>query len=339
MTRQLGICRCPVASRGVALTLTVDRARWREHVAATRAAFPGLVPVVKGNGYGFGLTYLAELVGSWGFTAAGELAVGTVHELAGLPADGPRPLVLTPALARELPIGVGPAVLTVGSERHVGELVAASLHPPVIVKLASPMRRYGVAPDDLPGLLAAVDRAGLAVHGFAVHPPLAGSSDDHVEAIRHWLPALPAGARVYASHLDAAGYAAVRAGGSDEARWRIRLGTALWHGDKSSLRLTADVLDVRLVRGGEPVGYRAVPAPADGSLVMVTAGTAHGVHPVASGLSPFHFARERLVLVEPSHMHTSMCFVAAGSPCPEVGDTVDVQHPLTQTLVDRIVEM
>jgi alanine racemase len=347
----------PGSVRGVALTLTVDRARWREHVAATRAAFPGLVPVVKGNGYGFGLTYLAELVSSWEPVTAGErtageqaegelalgtvheLAVGTVHELAGLPADGPRPLVLTPALARELPIGVGPAVLTVGSERHVGELASAGLHPPVIVKLASPMRRYGVAPDDLPGLLAAVDRAGLPVHGFAVHPPLAGSSDDHVEAIRRWLPALPADALVYASHLDAAGYAAVRAAGDDDVRWRIRLGTALWHGDKSSLHLTADVLDVRPVRGGDRVGYRAVAAPADGSLVMVTAGTAHGVHPLAGGQSPFHFARERLRLVEPSHMHTSMCFVAADSPCPEVGDVVDVQHPLTQTLVDRILEI
>jgi hypothetical protein len=38
-------------------------------------------------------------------------------------------------------------------------------------------------------------------------------------------------------------------------------------------------------------------------------------------------------------MHTSMCFVATGSPCPEVGDVVDVQHPLTQTLVDRILEI
>ena len=321
----------------MALTLTVDRARWREHLAATRAAFPGLVPVVKGNGYGFGLTYLAELVHSW-HPAAGELAVGTVHELAGLPADGPRPIVLTPALARELPVGVGPAVLTVGSERHVGELLATGLHPPVIVKLASSMRRYGVMPDDLPALVSAVDRAGLPLHGFAVHPPLAGSSDDHVAAVRRWLPALPAGALVYTSHLDAAGYGALRAGGDGE-RWRIRLGTALWHGDRSSLHLTADVLDVRSVRGGDPVGYRAVPAPGDGAMVMVTAGTAHGVHPLPGGLSPFHFARERLLLVEPSHMHTSMCFVAAGSPCPEVGDTVDVQHPLTQTLVDRIVEI
>ena len=62
----------PGSVRGVALTLTVDRARWREHVAATRAAFPGLVPVVKGNGYGFGLTYLAELVSSWEPVTAGE---------------------------------------------------------------------------------------------------------------------------------------------------------------------------------------------------------------------------------------------------------------------------
>jgi alanine racemase len=324
--------------RGVALTLTVDRVRWREHVAATRASFPGLVPVVKGNGYGFGLTYLAELVSSWGPAAAGELAVGTVHELAGLPADGPRPLVLTPALARELPIGVGPAVLTVGSERHVRELEIAGLRPPVIVKLASAMQRYGVTAGDLPRLLAAIDRARLPVHGFAVHPPLAGSADDHVEAIRSWLPSLPTEALVYASHLDAPGYAALRAGPGDDGRWRIRLGTALWHGDKSSLHLTADVLDVRPVRGGDRVGYRAVPAAGDGSLVMVTAGTAHGLRPLAGGLSPFHFARERLALVEPSHMHTSMCFVAAGSPCPEVGDVVDVQHPLTQTLVDRIVE-
>ena len=62
----------PGSVRGVALTLTVDRARWRDHVAATRAAFPGLVPVVKGNGYGFGLTYLAELVRSWEPVVAGD---------------------------------------------------------------------------------------------------------------------------------------------------------------------------------------------------------------------------------------------------------------------------
>jgi alanine racemase len=322
----------------VALTLTVDRDRWRRHLAATRDAFPGLVPVVKGNGYGFGPTYLAEFVSSWGRTTADELAVGTVHELAGLPADGPRPIVLTPALARELAIGVGPAVLTIGSERHVAELVAAAVHPPVIVKLASPMRRYGAEPNDLPRLLDAAAAAGLAVHGFAVHPPLAGTQEDHVEVVRRWLPLLPSTATIYVSHLDAPGFTALRGAGGDEDRWRIRLGTALWHGDKSSFHLTADVLERRPVRAGDVVGYRAVTVPADGAVVMVTAGTAHGIHLLPGGLSPFHFARRRLALVEPSHMHTSMLFVADGHPCPAVGDAVDVQHPLTQTWVDRIVE-
>ncbi len=67
LTRQLRI-RSPrrrrqVASRRMALTLTVDRARWRAHIDAVRADYAGLVPVVKGNGYGFGRTYLSELVG------------------------------------------------------------------------------------------------------------------------------------------------------------------------------------------------------------------------------------------------------------------------------------
>ena len=34
-------------------------------------------------------------------------------------------------------------------------------------------------------------------------------------------------------------------------------------------------------------------------------------------------------------MHTSMCFVPAGRPLPAIGDRVDVQRPLTMTLVDE----
>jgi alanine racemase len=323
----------------MALTLTVDRQRWRAHLARTVAAFPGVVPVVKGNGYGFGLTYLAELVGGWEGAAPGldELAVGTVHELAGLPADGPRPLVLTPALTRELTPGVGPAVLTVGSGRHVAEIAASGLRPPVVVKLATSMRRYGIGSTGLTGVLAAADAAGLTVRGFSIHPPLAGSPDEHSAEAGAWAALLPDGTTVYVSHLDAPTYAGLAAR-HPSLRWRIRLGTALWHGDKSFFHLAADVVEVRAVSAGDPAGYRLVPAPSDGSLVMVTAGSAHGVRPLADGSSPFHFARRRLALLEPPHMHTSMVFVPAGEPTPEVGEQVDVQHPLTTTLVDRIVE-
>ena len=202
----------PGSVRDVALTLTVDRVRWREHVAATRTAFPGLVPVVKGNGYGFGLTYLAELVSSWGLAAAPELAVGTVHELAGLPPDGPRPLVLTPALARELPIGVGPAVLTVGS-RAPRRRAGGGRPPPAGHRQAgqshAPLRGGARRPARAPGR-GRPRRAVPSTGSPSTRRWRARATTTSRPSGAGCLP-LPAGALVYASHLDAAGYAAVRA--------------------------------------------------------------------------------------------------------------------------------
>jgi hypothetical protein len=44
----------------MSLTLHVDGARWREHLLTTVGHHPGIVPVAKGNGYGFGLGRLAR---------------------------------------------------------------------------------------------------------------------------------------------------------------------------------------------------------------------------------------------------------------------------------------
>lgn len=44
----------------MALTLYVDTVRWRAHHKHVQEQFPGLVPVCKGNGYGFGHERLAE---------------------------------------------------------------------------------------------------------------------------------------------------------------------------------------------------------------------------------------------------------------------------------------
>ena len=42
------------------VTLQLDGERWREHLRTVAGATPGIVPVIKGNGYGFGLRRLAE---------------------------------------------------------------------------------------------------------------------------------------------------------------------------------------------------------------------------------------------------------------------------------------
>jgi hypothetical protein len=319
--------------------LTVDERAWRAHVDATVTAEPTLIPVVKGNGYGFGrVALMAHAAG-----LAGEIAVGTVYEAADVPGDR-TPIVLTPTL--RLPAELPPAtILTVGSLTHVDALAAGGWRGRVVAKLASSMHRYGVARSDhsasatgtgLPELLAACDAAGLEVVGASIHLPLAGDDAARAAEVLAWLPALPDRLPLWVSHLAADALGAVRAAARPRPV-RLRTGTALWHGDKAMLHLGADVLDVHAIDGGVVAGYRATPEPGDGWLVLAGAGSAHGVAPLEGGRSPFHHARRRIALLEAPHMHTAMLFVArADGPPPAPGEWLDLQRPLISTAVDEV---
>jgi alanine racemase len=308
--------RCPGTVVGVTVRLTIRTAIWRANVARTASAIDGLIPVVKGNGYGFGRARLTEIAAE----LSDLVAVGNVHELDTVP-EGLDAVVLTPALE---PPEDAAAILTVGSDRHVAALAGSARR--VVVKLASRMQRFGGTPE----LVATAQRAGLEVVAVAIHPALAGSDAerrDEVAAIVAGVdPTLP----VWVSHLGPDAYRSLPA----THRYRLRLGTSLWHGDKTALHLEADVLDVRAVRAGDRAGYRLGEVEHDGRLVMIGAGTANGVTPLPDGSSPFHFARRRLPLHEPPHMHVSMALVA-DDPVPVTGDHVDVQRPLHMTTVDE----
>ncbi len=104
---------------------------------------------------------------------------------------------------------------------------------------------------------------------------------------------------------------------SDSAR-------ALWHGDKSTLRLRADVLDTRRVGPARRSATAPTPAPGDGTVVVIGGGTAHGSRPWRTAAARSTSPARRLALVEPPHMHVSMCFVPDGDPCPTTGEWVDV---------------
>ena len=300
------------------IRLTVQRERWWNHATYVADTVEGLVPVVKGNGYGFGRAGLA--------IAAAKLspliAVGTVHELVGLP-DGVTPVVLTPTWRP--PASTEP-VLTVGSDAHIAAL--RNWPGRVIVKLTSDMHRYGGSAD----LVERAQQAGLRTVGVAIHPPLAGSDDDHREQVVRLLPEIDPSLDVWVSHLAPTTYETL----PGSHRYKLRLGTYLWHGDRETLHLEADVIDTRPIGPGERAGYRLTEIDRWGMLVMIGAGTANGVTALADGRSPFHYQRTRLGLLEPPHMHTSMTFVPSGEPCPHPGAWVDLQRPLTQTTIDEL---
>jgi alanine racemase len=321
--------------------LTIRRRAWEAHVRTFAASVPGLVPVVKGNGYGFGRAVLHPVAA----TLARRVCVGSVHELDGI-APGVTPIVLTPTLAIPPCVndsandtavgGAKAAVLTVGSLEQVAALDGWS--GSVVVKLRSSMQRHGIAPDELGTLADAIDGAGLRVDSAAIHLPLAGDDTARRVEIEQWLTIIPSSWMLSVSHLAPDSFAALRAA-HPHRRFELRAGTALWHGDKSFLHLDADVLDVRPVdtdrTAATTAGYHATPVPFDGALVMIGAGSANGIAPLADGRSPFHFAHQRITLLEPPHMHTSIGIVPAGQPWPVTGDRVDVQRPLILTTADE----
>jgi alanine racemase len=356
----------------MSLSLTVDGERWRGHLRDVAGATPGLVPVAKGNGYGFGLGRLARRVQWLADQGLGcdTLAVGTYEEL---PEVATRftgdLLVLTPwrpfGAALEVdPSYAGRVIHTVGRPGDLCGLLERQPHARYVLELLTSMKRHGLTPRDLRDLARPGDRrSGLA--GVALHLPLAqGSHLDEVNRLVNDIVAAelggPAGAAtLWVSHLTGDELEALRTTYPDFTI-RPRIGTDLWLGDRGSLRVTATVLDVHRVERGDAFGYRGRAAPGSGHLLIVSGGTAHGIgleSPMGEsslrsraatiargGLDALGFVRSPYTVdgkqrrfAEPPHMQASMLFLPDGARVPEVGDPVDVRVRYTATMFDRVV--
>ena len=171
----------------MALTLHVDAARWRAHLSATLAANPGLIPVVKGNGYGFGLDLLvAECARLHGSAGVGMIAVGTYAEaplaLAAFPGDVLVMEPYRPVIHDALPhLGDGALVHTITHGPDLDELAGRVGRPRVVVEGLSSMNRHGIPAEWMQPALDALAPCDLL--GLSLHLPL-GSG--HVAEVRRW---------------------------------------------------------------------------------------------------------------------------------------------------------
>ena len=76
-------------------------------------------------------------------------------------------------------------------------------------------------------------------------------------------------------------------------------------------------LAVHQVDAGDRAGYQLTEVPGDGQLVLVSAGSAHGVAAIARRCQPVPLRpNTACTLLEPPHMHTSMLFVPDGAALP-----------------------
>lgn len=337
------------------LSLNVDTAAWRAHTRAFADSVPGLVPVAKGNGYGFRNTTLAAEAQDFD---GDVIAVGIPREAARILDAGWRGdvVILNPwrpadRLARELL----PNSQVISTVSHLEDLVAiraVNPHARVQLELLTSMRRHGIGPDEV-GL---VKPQALGFDGWSIHLPSTGSLDEARElaglARRH------IEAPVWVSHLGIDDYREFHDWAGGQAFMRV--GTRLWLGAPSTLTTRATVLDLHRIKGGEALGYHQVRAPRDGWIVIASGGTAHGIalaapvpqrslrqraatvvegalDAVGRSLSPYTIGGKKRPFAEPPHMHSSMLFVAGSDPHVHVGQEIPVTCRMTTTTFDQIV--
>ena len=324
------------------LSLHVDGQKWRSHLSQLISAKPGLVPVIKGNGYGFGLELLAAESTRLGVET---VAVGLASEVAKVrTAFAGEIVILSPDQVTE---PKDPKIIQTISSLEVLRSIDASSN--VIVEILTPLNRHGIDASEINSALAIIRERGLNLRGFTLHLPIARIDSKWVIST---LKLLPDGSTVWISHLHSADQIKKE---FTKLVFRERIGTSLWLGADSALEVTATVLENRKIHGS--AGYQQ--RRARGNVIVASGGTAHGIgltapqndfsligrlKTIARALesafgrmrSPYRHNGRTLDFLESPHMQCSL-LIGSGSSQPKLGDELKVRVRYTTTTFDQII--
>lgn len=285
--------------------LTVDANKFRAHLTSVVAQYQDagaqVLPVIKGNGYGFGRVTLADEVTRLNLD---QVCVGTIWE-AGEVLENfygqvvvLEPLNSTDALATDH----WTTLLTEFADRLVAVVSATDTHwiqkigvKQIWVEALTSMNRFGLAPHQIAQALKNLDQQ-ISVVGFSMHLPIVqpavskltkfetakvNSSSNKVREIVGWISWLSEIVEtsnepitVSTSHLIAAEVAQIIRE-CPEAKLQIRLGTSLWLGAPNALSVTGTVLEVHEIAASDKAGYQQ--NSGGRKIAVVSGGTAHGV--------------------------------------------------------------
>jgi alanine racemase len=339
------------------LSLHIEKGMWHAHIDAFNARHPGLVPVIKGDGYGLGTARLAHEAKRIGSQA---IAVGTAGEADEIRAvfDG-EILILAPWQANQSRVPV--AIHTLSS---IAAINAWHDQAPVVVEILTDTRRHGISRAEYGELSKLI--GGLNCRGLAFHLPLTparGANEMISTEIESLFESEIATASfshtIWVSHISLKDLTSLRAKYPSIIFFE-RVGTQLWLGESRALKATATIVDRHRISSGERIGYRQRRVRKSGWLLVVSGGTQHGIgleSPpgdlslfgrikviakavlVVVGIqrSPYSFNGSRLLFAEPPHMQCSL-LLFNGEAAPEVGADIDVTVRHTTTRFDAITE-
>ena len=334
------------------LILHVDAERWRHHIAHYVARHQGdLVPVIKGNGYGFGIPTLARE--SQGFSAQ-CVACYSAEEATIIRSQYEGDVLL---LSPQESIDEPWVIHTVSP--HSKDFIAKK-PARFVIEILSPIKRHGFTTNEIKGALNEYSQTGKC-EGLAIHLPINQKKmkSGVVSWITNQLQSLTAeninladySATIWLSHISADELIQLKKVRSD-IRWRVRVGTDLWLGARTSLTATASVIDRHELSSGERVGYRQK-APGNGWLIIAAGGTSQGIGLEVPSIgvknfiksllrlfgwspSPYSWSGKTLSFVEAPHMHNSLLFMKSGTP-PEVGEEIGLNVRFTSTTFHEVI--
>ncbi len=335
----------------MSLKLTIDAVGWRSWTSEFARANPDCIPVIKGNGYGYGRELLAAEAVRLG---ANTVAVGLFSEVESLRAGGwTGDIIVCEPWRQGIEVTDPGVIVTISTLEDLANVAVTNPQQRVTVELLTSMKRFGIDPKTLATQRMLLSAARVV--SWSIHLPMRQGVGDVLPIAKYALgiEKLP----LWVSHLSAG--QVERLSDHTGVPVRLRVGTRLWLGAPKTRRVTATVQEVHQVAAGERVGYWQHRLPGKGWLVVVSAGTSHGVAmsaptaassarkrliSVATGLSegmgrarsPFTIAGKKREFAEPPHMHSSLVFVPGKRPC-EIGDEVTVEVRLTTVSVDEVI--
>lgn len=296
-------------------SLTVDGAAFEKHLSSTISDFKKsgaeVVPVIKGNGYGFTRRLLAKQAEKLNLK---RITVGTVYELDQALTDfGNEIIVLEPFNPADAQaVKYWEHALSNGAHRVIaviaGPYFAEASRAGIkraYLKGKTSTNRFGVSVTELSQIISS-DHHNIEIVGLSLHLPIAephqvnfaqleGSAQlnnrktsNRIIEVASWLSSYVSLASEHKlpihlslSHVstkDVAQIFEIAKERNQKVSVEVRLGTSFWLGNQKALTVTGTVLEIHeLTEDHQHIGYRQVDGHGNARLLIVSGGTSHGV--------------------------------------------------------------